>query len=83
MLAHLRTIIQQGNRLGSAHPQIYTSVVASAGTLAWGAFVVARKIRDGRPFAEDMSAITGDSLLVKEARFRVYGLDDQLSYHQV
>lgn len=78
--ARARTLINQGNRLGRHHPEIYTSVVASAGTLAWGAFVAGRKAYDSQPYQEDMSAVTGNSPLVREARERVYDMDDHLSY---
>ncbi len=74
-----RTLIFTGNRLGSGHPEIYTSVVASAGTLAWGTFVAARKVHDTAPFGEDMSAVTGTGPLAQEARERLYEMDEHLS----
>lgn len=64
---------------GKSGPAVYTTIVASAGTLAWGVFVAGRKISHDSVYREDMSAISGTAPLVKEARFRVYDMDEQLA----
>lgn len=60
-------------------PAVYTTIVASAGTLAWGVFVASRKISHETAYGGDMSAVTGTAQVVKEARFRVYDMDENLS----
>lgn len=70
------------NRLFPARgsgPAVYTTIVASAGTLAWGVFVAGRKISHETAYGVDMSAVSGTAPVVKEARFRVYDMDEHLA----
>jgi len=63
----------------TGQPAVYCTVVVSAGTLTWGAYIAGRKVKDARAYSGDMSAVTGDAPVVREARFRVYDMDEHLS----
>lgn len=67
------------SKVTTSQPAVYSSLMVSAGTVMWGAYVVGRKVRDNRAYGGDMSAVTGDSPVVREARFRVYDMDEHLS----
>lgn len=80
LFAKFRSAIQLGNRMAAPSPQVYTTVVATGGTLAWGAFILGRKAFDALPYEQqDLSAVTGDSPVVQDARFKIYGIDEHLS----
>lgn len=67
------------SKITTSQPAVYSTLMVSAGTVGWGAYVAGRKIRDSRAYGGDMSAVTGDSPVVREARFRVYDMDEHMS----
>lgn len=59
-------------------PATSVTLISSAGVLSWGMFVAGRKIKDSKEFRQDMSAVSGTCPVAREARFRLYDMDEDL-----